>query len=130
MDECQQGGCFCGDIRYEITGKPVLQLFCYCSDCRATTGSDAWAGYMVKIPEFRLLKGSPTVYEKTSKEGRVVKQHFCGKCGSSLWGETEFGLMSVGAGSLDDTSVFNPTKKVFVDDAPHWARIPEELEEM
>ncbi len=84
----------------------------------------------MKDSDFRVLEGTPTIHEKTSKEGRVVKQSFCGICGSNLWGQTEFGLVSVAAGTLDDPNAFKPTKSVFVADAPHWARIPEELEEM
>ena len=113
-----------------ITGEPVLQLFCFCEDCRLLTGTEGWPGYMVNISDFQVSAGKPTIHERVSKEGRVVKQCFCDTCGSSLWGETEFGLVSVGAGTLDDPSVFKPTKKVFIADAPHWARIPEELEEM
>lgn len=130
MSQNLEGGCSCGDVRYEILGEPVLQLFCFCSDCRSTTGSDAWPGYMVKETDFCVIKGSPSVYKRVSKEGRVVKQNFCGNCGSTLWGETEFGLVSVGAGSLDDPAVFSPTKKVFLSGAPHWARVPSDLQEM
>ena len=125
-----EGGCYCGKVRYKVTGTPAFQLFCFCKDCRSLTGTEGWAGYMVNNSDFCVLEGKPTIHEKISKEGRVVKQYFCGTCGSNLWGETEFGLVSVAAGTLDDPSVFKPTKKVFVADAPHWARIPEELEEM
>ncbi len=130
MSNTQEGGCLCGDIRYKILGDPVLQLFCFCSDCRSITGSDAWPGYMVKDADFLCVQGTPRVYEKVSKGGRTVKQNFCGKCGSTLWGETEFGLVSVGAGSLDNPEIFSPAKKVFVEGAPHWARIPDALESM
>jgi len=85
---------------------------------------------MVNNDDFECTKGSPTVFKKVSKEGRTVKQNFCGKCGSTLWGETEFGLISVGAGTLDNPDVFTPTKKVYVEGSPHWARIPESLETM
>ncbi len=130
MTKPLQGGCFCGDVRYQITGEPELQLLCFCSDCRATTGSDSWPGYMVKNEDFAVIQGSPIVYEKLSKEGRVVKQNFCGTCGSTMWGATTFGLVSVSAATLDDPSEFRPTKKVYLKGAPHWARIPEALEEM
>ncbi len=125
-----QGGCLCGDIRYEISGEPVLQLFCFCSDCRGTTGSDGWPGYMVNDADFAIIQGSPKGFERISKEGRLITQKFCGTCGTTLWGETSFGLVSVSAATLDDPSVFKPTKKVYLEGAPHWARIPSELEEM
>lgn len=124
------GKCFCGEIKYRITGAPILQLFCFCKDCRSITGTDGYAGYMVKQSDFHLLTGTPSIHEKISKQGRTVKRHFCRICGSNLWGQTEFGLISVAAGTLDDPNEFKPTKKVFTHDAPGWARIPPELEEM
>ena len=130
MSKPKQGGCFCGAVRYEIIGQSEVELFCFCTDCQKITGTDGYAGYMVKTNDFRLISGEPVVHEKTSKEGRIVKRHFCGKCGSNLWGVTEFGLTSVSAGTLDDSSVFAPTKKVFVHDAPSWARVPSDLEEL
>lgn len=130
MKKATTGGCFCGAVRYEVTGDAVIQLLCFCSDCLSITGTDGYAGYMVKESDFRLVSGEPTSHAKTSKEGRHVHRHFCGTCGSNLWGVTEFGLISIAAGSLDDPSIFTPIKKVFVADAPSWARIPDDLEEM
>lgn len=130
MTDLIRGGCFCGAVRYGITGDAELQLFCFCSDCQKITGTDGYAGYMVKNSNFKITKGSPSVHEKTSKEGRVVRRNFCGNCGSNLWGVTEFGLTSVSAGTLDDTSNFKPSKKVFVHDAPAWARVPDHLVDM
>ncbi|MFK8034748.1 MAG: GFA family protein [Hyphomicrobiales bacterium] len=125
-----EGGCFCGEVRYKISGDAVLQLLCFCSDCLSLSGTDGYAGYMVKSEEFHLLEGTPSTFQKTSKEGRIVTKYFCGTCGSNLWGVTSFGLTSVAVGSLDDPNQFHPNKKVFTQNAPNWARIPDELEEM
>lgn len=122
-----EGGCFCGEVRYQISGAAVIQLYCFCKDCLAITGTDGYAGYMVKEADFQLTKGTPRTHDKISKEGRTVKRHFCGNCGSNLWGKTEFALISVAAGTLDNPALFKPDKKVFVDDAPHWARMPTTL---
>jgi len=124
MSELVTGGCFCGDVRYEISGPPEMQLYCFCADCSAITGTDGYAGYMVKDENFRCVAGSPRTHNKLSKEGRSVIRNFCGTCGSSIWGETELGITSVAAGSLDDPSLFNPTLNVFEDQAPPWARVP------
>ena len=128
MTSTTTGGCFCGEIRYEISNEPVLQVLCFCKD--KTSGTAGYAGYMVDQADFRVVSGDPKVHRKVSKEGRTVKRNFCAECGSNLWGATEFGLISVAAGTLDNPNLFKPTKKTFVDDAPHWARVPEEVEEM
>lgn len=130
MRKENEGGCFCGEIRYKITGEPVIQLFCFCKDCRAISGTDGYAGYMINDSDFMLTKGTPKTHKKISREHRTVIRHFCGNCGSNLWGKTEFGLISIAAGSLDDPNLFRPTKNVFVQDAPTWARVPEDLDEM
>jgi hypothetical protein len=118
------GGCFCGAIRYEISGKAELQLFCFCADCRKLGGTDGYAGYMVLDEVFKHTEGDPKQHRKISSEGRTVIRHFCGECGSLVWGATELGLTSVAAGTLDDPSLFQPTMNVFEEQAPSWARIP------
>ncbi|NOD37146.1 MULTISPECIES: GFA family protein [unclassified Ruegeria] len=130
MAQSLEGGCFCGEVRYRITGEAVLQLMCFCRDCLSMTGTDGYAGYMIKSENLQLLKGKPRTFEKTSKEGRPVIKHFCGTCGSGLWGVTAFGLTSIAAGTLDEPNNFSPSKKVFAKDAPNWARVPHHLEDM
>ena len=123
-----EGGCFCGSVRYRVSGQPVLSLICFCRDCLAISGSGGYAGMMVNDDDFTHISGKTTVHIKVSKSGRSVQRHFCPNCGSNLWGQTELGLISVAAGSLDEPNDFRPTKAVFVADAPTWARIPEGLE--
>lgn len=78
MAQSMEGGCFCGEVRYRITGEAVLQLMCFCRDCLSMTGTDGYAGYMIKSEDLQLLKGNPRFFEKTSKEGRIVIKNFCG----------------------------------------------------
>ncbi|MEL6734754.1 MAG: GFA family protein, partial [Pseudomonadota bacterium] len=118
MVEVLEGGCFCGEVRYRITGKAVMQIMCFCNDCLSTAGTDGYAGFMVKSEDFKLTKGLPSTFEKVSKEGRKVTKCFCGTCGSNLWGVTSFGLTSIAAGTLDNPDAFRPNKKVFVQNAP------------
>ena len=130
MSERTTGGCFCGHVRYEITGEPALQVLCFCTDCMKTSGTAGYAGYMVNASDFNVVSGEPKVHVKVSKEGRKVARNFCPECGSNLFGVTEFGLVSVAAGTLDNPELFQPSGKVFTHDAPHWARVPSGLKEL
>ncbi len=78
--------------------------------------------------DFVLEAGSSATFARTSASGRTVVRHFCGDCGTNVWGQTELGLVSMVAGSLEDPNQFEPTKAVFTSQAPSWARIPEHLE--
>jgi hypothetical protein len=123
--EPTEGGCFCAAVRYEITGKPVLQIMCFCRDCLVRAGTDGYAGYMVNEDDFKHLKGTTTHITTKADSGRSVDRHFCPICGSHLWGQTQLGLVSVAAGSLDDPTLFKPSQAVFTEQAPPWARIPD-----
>ncbi len=46
------GSCLCGAVTYRTTREPELCLFCYCPDCLNSTGTDGYAGYMVKDSQF------------------------------------------------------------------------------
>ena len=76
----KEGRCRCGDIRFEISGQPVLVEYCHCRSCRHSAGAPlmAWAGY--RRDDFSMLSGAPTVHESSSG----VKRSFCGCCGTSL----------------------------------------------
>jgi hypothetical protein len=123
-----EGGCWCRRVRYRVSGPPVLSLLCFCRDCLATSGTDGYAGMMVREDDFEKLSGETATHTRTSASGRNVERHFCSACGSNLWGATQLGLVSVAAGSLDDPNAFEPTKAVFVSQAPAWARIPDGIE--
>jgi len=121
------GGCLCENLRYRITATPEFCLYCYCKDCQASTGSDRFAGLMFAQSAFALTKGTSSFVETSAVSGRKVNRHFCPQCSSMIYGQTEMGLVSVCAGSLDDTSLFKPTMAVFTEDAPVHADVPKEL---
>jgi hypothetical protein len=39
IDKSMQGGCQCGAVKYEVTGKPFGSEYCHCSMCRKTVGA-------------------------------------------------------------------------------------------
>ena len=122
------GECFCGHIRFRISGEPLIQLYCFCEDCHSITGTDGYySGYMVEEPNFHLIRGTPATHEVLSKEGRTINHYYCRKCGSNLWAQTDLGLLSISPSTFDNPGVFRHTKKVFVHEAPDWAIAPNEL---
>ena len=80
-----QGGCYCGRIRYEVTGTPFNETNCHCSICRRTTGAPFVAWFSVRPSEFRLLSGDPTSFRSSGKAVRT----FCPHCGTQLTFQSE-----------------------------------------
>ena len=75
-----QGGCFCGRVRYEVTGIPFDETNCHCSICRRTTGAPFVAWFSVRPSEFRLASGTPSRFRSSVNAIRS----FCGHCGTQL----------------------------------------------
>ncbi|MCL6729004.1 GFA family protein [Sphingomonas hankyongi] len=104
-----EGGCLCGDVRYTTSAEPVRVTVCYCTFCQRLTGS----AYLVE-PIFRRedmeVRGAPKAYERRSDgSGKIVKVHFCGRCGTSLYLSFErfpdfLGLLG---GTFDDPNWFD-----------------------
>ena len=79
-----EGGCLCGQVRYEISGPFVAADHCHCSMCRRQHGA-AFSTYADFQPgDFKWIIGEELVkiYETPSGAGWC----FCTECGSTLAG--------------------------------------------
>jgi hypothetical protein len=97
------GGCQCGALRYEITGRPVALYVCHCKECRKQSASAFGISLIVKRSDFRLMQGSAKRWSRGTDSGRILHCIFCPDCGSRLFheGAPERETISVKGGSLD-----------------------------
>ena len=66
---------------------------------------------------------APQVYRTRGDSGRTKDCAFCGGCGTRLYHETAgSGVLSVKAGSLDDTSDLAPSAHLWIKCAQPWTR--------
>jgi len=81
----REGRCFCGDIRYRVTGEPLWVGHCHCESCRRANSAAfvTYAGFPRE--RFRILAGEPGIFR--SSPG--VERRFCRRCGSHLTFEGE-----------------------------------------
>jgi hypothetical protein len=79
------GGCHCGNIRYEAEVDPEAVVICHCTDCQTLSGS----AFRTVVPTiegtFRLLSGVPKLYVKTGESGNKREQTFCPECGTPIY---------------------------------------------
>lgn len=123
------GGCACGAVRYAITAAPLFALNCHCRDCQRETGS-AFAPVMgIAKSAFTVTRGTPRTSSLTGGSGKPVRRAFCADCGSSLYGLPEVApdLVTVRAGSLDDPTIFRPTRDIFATQAQPWDHMDPDL---
>ncbi|KAH9839827.1 Mss4-like protein [Rhodofomes roseus] len=119
------GGCYCGNIRYELSLDSPDQArmsICHCTNCKKFTGSAF--GITAKIPAsaFRLRKGQTTHHVGDNGSGTQLTREFCGACGS---GVLEYGAHAgenvyLFYGSLDEPDALPPKGEFFCKERAQW----------
>lgn len=121
-----EGGCYCGAVRYEISGQPVFNGQCHCRECQYISGGNP--NVCVAIPEsgFRYTKGAPRQFKRKDLENPVTRE-FCAECGTSLLTRAPGlpGTVIIKLGTLDNPAVFgNPQVAIFTIDKQPFHHIP------
>ncbi|MEM8552477.1 MAG: GFA family protein [Pseudomonadota bacterium] len=118
------GGCFCGDIAYEVSAPPRFAYICHCSDCRRINGSAFHTGLVVDAHAFKIVRGSPARFDCIADSGNVISRYHCAACGAQLYSQTSAdpSIVSVKAGSVTSVphSEIVPTVEIFVTSEVEW----------
>jgi hypothetical protein len=123
----RSGSCLCGQIRYRVTGQPVVSRLCWCHDCQHIAGNGtANAVFPTEAIE---IKGEPAEYTSVADSGNQVRRRFCAACGSHLFADNtgRLGLTVVRLGTLDDPSSITPEANIWTSSAPSWACLNPDL---
>jgi len=113
-----QGGCHCGDVRYEIRAEPDMAGYCHCGICRKLTGAPAMVWAHVPIGSFAYVAGEPSVY-RSSEAG---ERRFCPRCGAQLEFRRQDNPQAVEVlvGTLDDPARVPPRVHIYVESRIPW----------
>ena len=122
------GGCQCGALRYRAEGEPLIQGFCHCRNCQRISGA-GHIGFICFPESAVVVEGATRSYSLTGGSGRMATRHFCPTCHSDVFGRAEVmaGRINLYAGSLDDTSQFQPSIAIFTSSRPAWDMSSREL---
>lgn len=130
-----RGQCFCGAVKYELSGAPLFSGHCHCQDCRDWGGSPFINFILVPWDAFSIVEGE----EHLKLFARVPQtpRGSCALCGSSLGvfrKDAEPPHVGTSPHAFADFP-FKPTMHVFCaqavmpwqDDLPHYQDVPAEL---
>jgi len=133
-DDGEYGGsCFCGAVRFTVTGQPEAMGYCHCESCRHWSAGPANAFTLWKPDALRITQGAEKVltYNKTARSYRKS----CKTCGGHLFTEHPgWKLVDIYAAVIPELS-FKPAVHVnyqetvlpIKDGLPKFKDVPKEM---
>ncbi|KAL0951845.1 hypothetical protein HGRIS_008506 [Hohenbuehelia grisea] len=140
MNTVRSGGCFCGSVKYAVSGEPVLSAYCHCTLCQRLNASPFMQTIHFESSAFSwddkpTCASSLESFEVTTKPWK--QRWRCKNCGTnvashnsktnrwSIWGAT---LDRDDDGKILDWDALKPTSHMFYgtrmldvqDDLPKW----------
>lgn len=121
------GGCLCGNVRYEATGKALGSMLCHCRMCQRFSGAPILGGTTFLTEDLHFAKGSPKFFQSS----KIAKRGFCGDCGTALVYRGLIGAWTkwimVFTASLDEPEKFPPTYHLGIESMMPWLDIHDDL---
>ena len=117
------GGCLCGAIRYQASGRPLNERICHCRLCQKVIGAAFNARTLFRADQ--VVVSGPVGRFNSSDD---LVRGFCLRCGATLLSERPSkGLVGLTAATLDDPSVFRPTMHIWTSSRQPWVALNDGL---
>ncbi len=122
-----QGGCYCGNLRYDATGDALFKGQCHCRECQYISGGHP--NVIIGMPEsgFAYTKGTAKGFRRADLADGVTRE-FCAECGTHILTRTSRvpGAVLIKVGTLDDPSVFGgPQMVIYTVDKQSFHHVPD-----
>lgn len=124
----QQGGCLCGKTRYQLLEDPLIAYACHCTDCQTASGSGFALCLTTPLTAIRVFEGDVSRRTIRFPDAREWNFAVCPDCETRLWSERRATpeIVSLRAGTLDDTSWVYPVAHIWVSSAIDWSPISDD----
>ena len=105
-----EGGCFCGTLRYQVEGRPLMKGQCHCRSCQHHSGGAPNLFLVMPKQGFSYTQGTPRQFRRDAADAMVTRD-FCESCGTHVANHRD-GLEAVivKIGTLDDPARFGGPK--------------------
>jgi hypothetical protein len=128
MNQTFQGGCACGQVRYQATSAPMFVNCCHCRWCQRESGSAFAINAMIEADRIEVLAGRPEAVLTPSASGKGQEFHRCPSCKVALWSHYLGAGRAVSflrVGTLDDPDAMPPGIHIWTGSKQPWVILPE-----
>jgi hypothetical protein len=117
------GGCYCGEVKFEAEVDPQKSTICHCADCQVMSGSAFRTIIPAPADAFRVTRGEPKKFIKTAESGNKRANYFCGTCGTPVWARAygdNPGPIGIRAGVVTQSAQLPPKRQIWRSSAHTW----------
>ncbi|WP_166297766.1 MULTISPECIES: GFA family protein [unclassified Bradyrhizobium] len=118
-----EGGCTCRNVRYRLTGRPLIVHACHCTWCQRETGTVHALNAMYEAERVEHIAAEPEIVDTPSASGKGQKIARCPICKVAVWSNypgSGPAVRFVRVGTLDDPSQFPPDAHIFTSSRQPW----------
>lgn len=126
-----EGGCTCGQVRYQVYADPWIVHCCHCRWCQRQSGAAFALNALYEADRVELLQGEVEEVRVPSPSGKGQIIARCPQCRVAVWSNYYMGgLMErvrfVRVGTLDNPDRLPPDVHIFTSTKQPWVVLPPE----
>lgn len=123
----QSGGCQCGNVRYQVTGQPLMLYACHCTECQRQSGSAFGLSLRLRPDDLQHDPARLKHFMREADSKREMACYFCPDCGVRIYHArpSRPGSLTLKPGTLDDTGWLRPTAAIWLRSAQGWVPLPD-----
>ncbi len=131
MTEVIEGGCTCGEIRYQVLTSPMVVHCCHCRWCQRQTGTAFALNALIEADQVRVVKGAVEILPVASPSGKGQTIARCQSCRIAVWSNYHMGglkdyIRFIRVGTLDNPDLMPPDVHIFTCSKQPWVQLPED----
>ena len=122
-----EGGCTCRQVRYRLSGQPLIVHACHCRWCQRETGTAFALNALYEADRVTHLAGEPEIVDTPSQSGKGQRIARCPSCRVSVWSnypQAGAAVRFVRVGTLDEPHRLPPDIHIFTSSKQPWLTLP------
>lgn len=122
-----EGGCTCCQVRYRLSGQPLIVHACHCRWCQRETGTTFALNALYEADRVTHLAGEPEIVDTPSQSGKGQCIARCPSCRVSVWSnypQAGPAVRFVRVGTLDEPDRLSPDIHIFTSSKQPWFTLP------
>lgn len=128
-----EGGCTCGEVRYEVLSSPLIVHCCHCRWCQRQTGTAFALNALFEAEHVRVTNGEVEILAVASPSGRGQTIARCQSCRIAVWSNYYMGglkdyIRFIRVGTLDNPDLLPPDVHIFTSTKQPWVQLPDDAE--